>query len=92
MAVWVLNSDAYATGDSEVVLEYDGSSTCGPFRIRERHPPSGVHSKTFIQDIPGNFTPCTDARLIDLRSGLQGALVAGDPGPTSVRGCRDDMR
>jgi hypothetical protein len=84
MAVWVSNADAYAPGDSEVVLEYDGSSPYGAFRIRERQPPKGAHSKTFIQDIPGNCTTCTDARLIDLGSGVQGALLAGDPGPTSV--------
>jgi hypothetical protein len=84
MAVWVSNADAYAPGDAEVVLEYDASSPYGPFRIRERQPSTGMHSTTFIQDIVESCTTCTDARLIDLGAGIEGALLAGKPGPTSI--------
>jgi hypothetical protein len=90
MGVWVSNPDAYAPGDSEVVLEYDASSPYGAFRIRERQPPPGMHSPTFIQDIPKYCTTCTDARLVDLGPSLQGALLAGAPGATSVTWLQGD--
>jgi hypothetical protein len=84
LAVWVSNADAYPEGESEVVAEYGSASSYGAFRIRDEKVPVGLVDQSFIDQMPGNCTTCTDARLVDLGSSIKGALLAGAPGPTSI--------
>jgi hypothetical protein len=85
MGVFVSIPAAYPDGETEVVVEYGRSSPYGPFRVREQKHPAGELDQSFIDGIPSVCArSCTDHRLVDLRSGIEGALLAGPYGPTSV--------
>jgi hypothetical protein len=85
MGVFVSIPADYSAGETEVVEEYDGSSPYGPFRVREERHPAGELDQSFINGIPSVCSSsCTDARLVTLQPGIQGALLAGPDGPTSV--------
>jgi hypothetical protein len=84
MGVFVSIPDDYPKGEEEVVAEYDGASPYGAFRLREEKTPPGLVDQSFIEEIPKVCDTCTDARLVDIGSGIQGALLAGPDGPTSV--------
>jgi len=85
MGVFVSNPAEYPAGETEIVEEYDGSSPYGPFRVRESKHPDGELDQSFIDGIPSVCpASCTDHRLVALQHGIEGALLAGPDGPTSV--------
>jgi hypothetical protein len=84
MGVFVSIPNAYPAGETEVVEEYDSSSTYRAFRVREEATPAGSLDQSFINQIPSICDTCTDARLVTLEPGVVGALLAGPNGPTSV--------
>lgn len=83
MAVWVSNPGTYPNGETEIVEEFDKTSPHGPFRVREERPTGSV-DQSFIDGIPKMCGSCTDARLVQIQPGIQGALLVGAPRPTSV--------
>lgn len=92
MGVFVSIPSDYPKDDEEVVAEYDGSSPYGAFRVREEKTPAGLVDQSFIEQIPKVCEKsCTDARLVDLGSGIEGALLAGPNGPTSVTWLQDGV-
>jgi hypothetical protein len=74
-----------------VDAEYDASSAYGAFRLREERTPVGVLERDFVQSISGFCNDggdaagsgCTSA-LVDVGSGLRGAILYGPNGDTSV--------
>jgi len=85
MGVFVSKPADYPAGETEIVEEYDSSSPYGPFRVRESKHPDGELDQSFINGIPSVCAAsCTDHRLVNLQPGIQGALLAGPDGPTSV--------
>jgi hypothetical protein len=92
MGVFVSIPDDYPKDEEEVVAEYDSSSPYGAFRVREERTPAGLLDQTFIEQIPKVCeSTCSDARLVDLGSGIEGALLAGPNGPTSVTWLQDSV-
>ena len=84
MAVWVSNPGTYPNGETVIVEEFDKTSPHGPFRVREEKRPAGSVDQSFIDGIPKMCGSCTDARLVQIQPGIQGALLVGAPRPTSV--------
>jgi hypothetical protein len=70
---------------SAVIEEFDASSPYGPFRVSEEKHPAGELDQSFINQIPSVCSStCTDARLVSIQPGVEGALLAGPDGPTSI--------
>jgi hypothetical protein len=84
MGVFVSIAADSPPNEVTVDAEYDGSSPYGAFRLTEEKTPPGAVTQSFIQQIPNICGTCSDARLIDLGGGIQGALLAGPDNPTSV--------
>ena len=85
MGVFVSIPADYPAGETEIVEEYDGSSPYGAFRVREEKHPAGELDQSFLDGILSVCTAsCTDHRLVKLQPGIEGALLAGPNGPTSV--------
>ena len=79
-------------GEEEVVAEYDASSPHGAFRVREEKTPKGLVDQSFIEWIPSICDTCTEHRLVDVTSDINGALLAGPNGPTSVTWLQGDYK
>jgi hypothetical protein len=90
MAVWVSNPDAYPQGEIEIIEEFDTTSPYGAFRVREEKRPAGSVDQSFIEGIPKMCGSCTDARLVQIQPGIQGALLVGAPRATSVTWLQGD--
>ena len=74
-----------------VDAEYDASSPYGAFRLREERTRVGLLERDFVQSLSGFCNDGGDAagsgctsRLVDIGSGLQGAVLYGPNGDTSV--------
>jgi hypothetical protein len=81
--VFVSDPAHWPSGESAVLLQYDGSSPYGVLRVTEEKMPPGLVDQSFIQQLASTCQDCTDNRLVSVTPTIQGALMAGQPA-TSV--------
>jgi hypothetical protein len=79
-AVFVSNPDTLPK--PRVIAQYPSSSPFGTFWIQQDNPPDVDQS--FIESVAANCISCDDHRLVQVAPGIEGALLAGPYGPTSV--------
>jgi hypothetical protein len=84
MGVFVSIPANYPPRETEIVEEYDSSSTYGAFRVREKEVPAGSLDQSFINQIPSICSTACNGSLVTLEPGVVAALLAGTNGPTSL--------
>jgi hypothetical protein len=67
-----------------VIVRYSEKSAFGAFWLREYPPPSPGFGEGDIQYLATACRSCTQNEMVQLLPTVDGALMAGLPGPTSV--------